>query len=31
MYLFARLQFAGLDDGLVKEADAQAQAYTSQV
>jgi hypothetical protein len=25
------VQFSGLDDGLLKEADAQAEAYTSQV
>lgn len=28
--VFVDVQFAGLDDGLVKEADAQAHAYTSQ-
>ena len=31
MLLAVCVKFAGLDDGLVKEADAQAEAYTSEV
>ena len=31
MVLVTVVQFAGLDDGLLREADAQAEAYASQV